>query len=483
MKTKFFSVVLLAASVSSLFAGDPFISISAKLPKGEAKSIASIHPDDDASHSEIITLFHEAEKAFPESRRNLFGPDAGFVAIELSDGKETIVIRSWHPLFVKNRDLVVTSHGVESLNGRKPEDVLKEDEAWYREARMVFDKIVSYAKNKGRKDHEELENSTGSTEFQDLGSPSSDETSPSRLSLRSSREITLDPSSGGKSPSRLSFTEERELTISAIDGDLPSRFLNLRTMEFIPPPAALKDWPDEELKLWMMQNPETLSLSRGRGKGWELIYFAKPLAGTRFIKIVDKIWQEKSISMKDLNGMLNQSAVTPMAWGFIKSPDTFLFRSHAGVTHLLRVEEFADNPGSVKLIFRTPKWERKTEIVPEEETARDSVETSSTELEKAVAELERARKLADANVISRMELLQAEEKEALLRAKEKGGPTRAIAMAAIKVRFSRERLKMKQAHFDAGIIPQTEIDTAQIELKSAESDLGKALNDIELPEH
>ncbi len=153
MKMNIFSVAILAASLSVLFAGDPSISIVEKSSRGESKNIASIRADDDVARDEIIALWREAKKAFPENRRDLFGPDSGFVAIELTDGKETMVIRSWHPLFVKNRKLVVTSHGVKSLNGRKPEDVLKEDEAWYREARMVFDKIVSYAKNKeGKKE-------------------------------------------------------------------------------------------------------------------------------------------------------------------------------------------------------------------------------------------------------------------------------------------------------------------------------------------
>ena len=127
MKTSILSVTILAASLSSLFAKDPSITVVEKSSMGESKNIAFVSAVNDVAREEIITLFRDAKKAFPENRRDLYGPDSGFVAIELTDGKETMVIRSWHPLFLNNRKLVVTSHGVESLNGRKPEEVLKED--------------------------------------------------------------------------------------------------------------------------------------------------------------------------------------------------------------------------------------------------------------------------------------------------------------------------------------------------------------------
>ncbi len=276
---------------------------------------------------------------------------------------------------------------------------------------------------------------------------------------------------------------EKEFTLSAIGGDSPSRFLNLRTGEFIPPPADVGSWPDEDLKQWMTQNPEVLILTRKGDRGWELITYIKPNQGTRFLKIDEHHWEEKSIDQEELIRLMTTPESLPVAGapqrettsrGFVTRsvmvwPATFLFRSHAGITSLLRIEEITDLPGSAKIILRTPKRERKTEIVPGKET---KLKAPSPELQRAVERLEQVRKLADANMISRMELLKEEEKEALLRAKEEGSP--APAIAAIKVRFARERLERKQAHFDAGIIPKAEIDAAQSELRNAEAEMEQA---------
>ncbi|GAA5481414.1 TolC family protein [Haloferula sargassicola] len=462
MKTSILSVTILAASVASLFAGDPSISIVEKSSRGESKDIASIRADGDVERSEIRALYQEAKRAFPENRRDLFGPDAGFVSIELTDGNETMRIRSWHPLFSDKQDLVVTSHGVESLNGREREDVLKKDEAWYREARRVFDKILSYAASERKKDHGDVE------------APGRDSRDPGFTS-------SLD-----EPPGRLDFSVEKNLVLSAIEGDSPHRFLSLQTMEFVAAPDGLEDWPDDKLKQWMMQNPETLILSRGRGQGWELIHFAKPKAGTRMIKVHEDVWEKKSIDLKDLKGMMHRSA-TPGAWGFIthrvNASAAFLFHSYSGVTYLWRVAEFVGNPGSVKLTFRAPQRERKTEVVPGKETVpgKEALpKSASPALKRAAARLDDVRKMAAANMISKSELLKVEEEVALLRAREEGSP--APAIACIKVRFARERLERIQAHFDAGIVPQVDLDAAQQEFADAEAALAKALNEIEVIE-
>lgn len=310
-----------------------------------------------------------------------------------------------------------------------------------------------------------------------------------------------------ENPSRLVFSVEEEFTLADIGGDSPFRFLNLRTGKFIPPPANFKNWPDEDLKEWMSQNPEVLILTGGGDRGWELITYIKPNQGTRFLKIDEHHWEEKTIDQEELIRLKATPNSLPVAGssqgettgqGFVTRsvktwPTTFLFRSHAGITRLLRIEEITDLPGSAKIILRTPKRENKTDIVPGKENTQKTPspelfnfngffpswketaqKTLETELERAVEQLETVRKLADANMISRMELLQVEEKEALLRAEVEGSP--APAIAAIKVRFARERLERKQAHFNAGIIPQTEIDAAQSELRNAEAELEQAFS-------
>ena len=142
------TIILLATAALPLVAGTPAISIVERSSRGESKNVASIRADDESTRGEIIKLWDAAQKSFPKERRNLFGPDSGFVAITLTNGEEEIVVRSWHPLFEGNPKVIVTSRGVESLEDRNREDVLKADKAWYREARMLFDKIVSYTKTK-----------------------------------------------------------------------------------------------------------------------------------------------------------------------------------------------------------------------------------------------------------------------------------------------------------------------------------------------
>ncbi len=120
------------------------ISVTEHSSRGVSKEIASVRAEDEAARKEILNLWDEAVGAFPKDRRNLFGPDSGFVTITLTRGKRMLTVRSWHPLFERNPDLIVTSHGVEPLDGRKREEVLKSDEAWYRSARKCFDRIMTF---------------------------------------------------------------------------------------------------------------------------------------------------------------------------------------------------------------------------------------------------------------------------------------------------------------------------------------------------
>jgi hypothetical protein len=150
---KIATVVALFFSVSlpTLIAGTPAISIVEYSTSAGSKNIATIRADDVATRDEILNLWEDAKKAFPKDRRNLFGPDAGFVAITITNGEEKIIMRSWHPLYEKNSNTVVTSNGVESLQGRNREEVLRTDKTWYRNARMVFDKILSYTRTKANR--------------------------------------------------------------------------------------------------------------------------------------------------------------------------------------------------------------------------------------------------------------------------------------------------------------------------------------------
>lgn len=148
MKSTVLAILLSLSAVLTLVADTPAISIVEQSSKGESRNAASVRAVDEATRREILKLWQDAKKVFPKNRRNLYGPDSGFVTLTLTNGHEEIVVRSWHPLFEGNPKVVVTSHGVEALGGRNRDDVLKNDEAWYREARRVFDEGVSYTKTK-----------------------------------------------------------------------------------------------------------------------------------------------------------------------------------------------------------------------------------------------------------------------------------------------------------------------------------------------
>ena len=140
----FFSLIGCAFSANS---EELIIAVSERsFHAGDVQPIAFFRAEDEAGREAFLALWKEAKKAFPRRQRNLFGPDSRWVEITLKRGWQKLTVRSWHPLFEDNPNSVVTSRGVESLNGRTREEVLESDELWYQNARKCFDKIVSFAK-------------------------------------------------------------------------------------------------------------------------------------------------------------------------------------------------------------------------------------------------------------------------------------------------------------------------------------------------
>jgi hypothetical protein len=150
IKTTLLAVLFSAAAILPLFSDIPAISVVEQSPQGETKIVASLRAEDAATHRDILQRWENAKKAFPKNRRHLYGPDSGFVALTITNGQEKIVVRSWHPLFEANPHVVVTSRGVETLGARNREEVLESDEAWYREARRVFDELLTFTRSKAQ---------------------------------------------------------------------------------------------------------------------------------------------------------------------------------------------------------------------------------------------------------------------------------------------------------------------------------------------
>ena len=85
----------------------------------------------------------ETAGLFEKPADSLFhiGPDASSHRIRLHSGKKEAKLISWHELYEVNPKVVATSYGLTGLNGRKREDVLREDTAEYREFRRLWSEI------------------------------------------------------------------------------------------------------------------------------------------------------------------------------------------------------------------------------------------------------------------------------------------------------------------------------------------------------
>ena len=71
------------------------------------------------------------------------GPDSSFDVIEVRLADRELVMSSWHERFEKDPKVVVTSHGVESLDGRNRNAVLAAEPPEYQRFRRVWSDIGS----------------------------------------------------------------------------------------------------------------------------------------------------------------------------------------------------------------------------------------------------------------------------------------------------------------------------------------------------
>ncbi len=71
------------------------------------------------------------------------GPDSSFDVIEVRLADRELVMDSWHEGFENNPKLVVSSHGVESLDGRNREAVFAAEPPEYQRFRRVWSDIRS----------------------------------------------------------------------------------------------------------------------------------------------------------------------------------------------------------------------------------------------------------------------------------------------------------------------------------------------------
>lgn len=149
MKSHLTAFLVILAGACGLLAGELSITVTEHQHERKPEKIAEFSAADEQTRSEMLALWEKARKDIAKDHRMMFGPDSGYISIKLINGKDEIHLASWHPLYEANPKLVVTSHGVTALDGRKREDVLKADKAWYQDMRRIFDEILSYAKSRG----------------------------------------------------------------------------------------------------------------------------------------------------------------------------------------------------------------------------------------------------------------------------------------------------------------------------------------------
>lgn len=71
-----------------------------------------------------------------------FGPDSMYRQIRLEHGGKVLMLRSWHPIYERDKSVVVTSQGVTPLAGRSRAEVLQTDDRAYVARRAAFDAIL-----------------------------------------------------------------------------------------------------------------------------------------------------------------------------------------------------------------------------------------------------------------------------------------------------------------------------------------------------
>jgi len=90
----------------------------------------------------------------PALKKPYFGLDSSSTVVAVADGCRALHMRSWHELFESNPNLVATSYGITSLDGRDREAVLRSEPKSYRHFRSVWkyvrDELAAILPKEGR---------------------------------------------------------------------------------------------------------------------------------------------------------------------------------------------------------------------------------------------------------------------------------------------------------------------------------------------
>lgn len=106
------------------------------------KHVCSLDGQDARAERLLNQLWEDFGPLFRFTDWYSFGPDSMYRQIRLKHGEKVLTFRSWHPIYERDKRMVVTSRGVTALAGRSRAEVLKEDDQGYVARRAAFDAIV-----------------------------------------------------------------------------------------------------------------------------------------------------------------------------------------------------------------------------------------------------------------------------------------------------------------------------------------------------
>ena len=102
----------------------------------------------DGESTFLAEQYDLAAKQFPDGVWNNFGPDSRYREIVFASRGRKVVLRSWHPVFEQNSELVAGSDGIVALDGQTRDEYLKKDDPKYVAQRNAFDTIETRFREK-----------------------------------------------------------------------------------------------------------------------------------------------------------------------------------------------------------------------------------------------------------------------------------------------------------------------------------------------
>lgn len=112
------------------------------IPSKEGRLICRVEARSDEDRRFVKGLWDGYGPVFGFKDWNNLGPDSMYRQLRLVHEIKTLTLRSWHPIYERDRKLIVTSHGVTTLGKRSRAEVLRKDNQTYVKRRAAFDTLL-----------------------------------------------------------------------------------------------------------------------------------------------------------------------------------------------------------------------------------------------------------------------------------------------------------------------------------------------------